>query len=143
MVTGGCRYLCDPEGCYVVTGGLGGFGLELTDWLILRGARKVLLTSRTGVKNGYQAFRIRIWRSYGVTINVTTADITTESGCVTLLEEAASLGPVKAIFNLAVVLRDAIIENQNVERYLESFGPKAIAVSHLDQLTRILCPSLR
>lgn len=54
-----CRYFCDPEGSYVITGGLGGFGLELADWLILRGALKLVLTSRTGIKNGYQAFRIR------------------------------------------------------------------------------------
>lgn len=53
------RYFCDPEGCYIITGGLGGFGLELADWLILRGARNLVLTSRTGIKNGYQAFRIR------------------------------------------------------------------------------------
>lgn len=89
-----------------------------------------------------KAFHFRIWKSYGVTIQISTADITTENGCTNLLKEANTLGPVKAIFNLAVVLRDAIIENQNVEKYIESFGPKAIAVEHLDHLTRQLCPSL-
>lgn len=53
------RYICDPDETYVITGGLGGFGLELADWLILRGARKVVLTSRNGIKNGYQALRIK------------------------------------------------------------------------------------
>lgn len=53
------RYHCDPEGSYIIIGGLGGFGLELADWLVLRGARKIVLTSRNGIKNGYQAFRIR------------------------------------------------------------------------------------
>lgn len=53
------RYLCDPDGVYVITGGLGGFGLELADWLVLRGARKLVLSSRGGIRNGYQAFRIR------------------------------------------------------------------------------------
>lgn len=59
-----------------------------------------------------------------------------------MLEEANRLGPVKAIFNLAVVLRDAIIENQNTDKYVESFGPKAVAVMHLDRLTRQLSPHL-
>lgn len=59
-----------------------------------------------------------------------------------MLEEANRLGPVKAIFNLAVVLRDAIFENQNTEKYIDSFGPKAVAVTHLDRLTRQLCPHL-
>lgn len=35
-----CRTLCHPQHSYLVTGGLGGFGLELTQWLISRGARK-------------------------------------------------------------------------------------------------------
>jgi len=34
------RTLCHPEHVYIVTGGLGGFGLELAKWLVTRGARK-------------------------------------------------------------------------------------------------------
>ena len=40
--------LCDPLKCYIITGGLGGFGLELAQWLIGRGATKLVLTSRSG-----------------------------------------------------------------------------------------------
>lgn len=39
---------------YVITGGLGGLGLELAGWLISRGARKLVLTSRRGITTGYQ-----------------------------------------------------------------------------------------
>lgn len=53
------RTVCDPHMVYVIAGGLGGFGLELADWLILRGARKILLSSRHGITNGYQAYRIK------------------------------------------------------------------------------------
>lgn len=53
------RYYCYPEYSYIVTGGLGGFGLELTDWLVTRGARKIVLSSRTGVQTGYQDYKIR------------------------------------------------------------------------------------
>lgn len=44
---------------YIVVGGLGGFGLEFTDWLILRGVRLVILCSRSGVTSSYQTYRIR------------------------------------------------------------------------------------
>lgn len=37
---------------YVITGGLGGFGLELAQWLTEKGARKLVLTSRSGIRNG-------------------------------------------------------------------------------------------
>lgn len=47
--------------------------------------------------------RIRIWRSYGAKIIVSTDDITQEEGVRKLLQTANSLGSVSAIFNLAVV----------------------------------------
>lgn len=53
------RMYCDPHMAYIIAGGLGGFGLELADWLVLRGCRKLVLSSRNGVKTGYQAHRIK------------------------------------------------------------------------------------
>jgi len=84
-------------------GGLGGFGLELADWMILRNSRNIILTTRTGIRNGYQALRKRVWESYGANVVISTADITTEKGVKQLLNEANKLGPVSTIFNLAVV----------------------------------------
>lgn len=88
---------------FKILGGLGGFGLELTDWLAIRGARKIVLTSRTGLRTGYQALRIRLWRSYGAEVVISTQDITTEEGVINLMKEANAMGPIDGIFNLAVV----------------------------------------
>jgi hypothetical protein len=88
---------------HVYVGGLGGFGLELANWLILRGATNIVLTSRSGVRNGYQSLCIRRWREIGVTVIVSTADVTNEKGAQQLIKEASKLGPVGGIFNLAVV----------------------------------------
>ncbi|XP_025074607.1 fatty acid synthase-like [Pogonomyrmex barbatus] len=64
------RYYCVKDKSYIIIGGLGGFGLELTDWLILRGARNIVLISRTGIKNGYQRVKVRLWESYGVNVQI-------------------------------------------------------------------------
>lgn len=93
-----------------MTGGLGGFGLELADWLCLRGCRKLVLTSRAGLRTGYQAMRIRIWESYGAIVQISTADVTTEEGVNDLLKQALKLGPVDGIFNLAVVCKNNLKE---------------------------------
>lgn len=53
------RFYCDPSMTIVIIGGLGGFGLELADWLVLRNAKKLVLCSRKGVTNGYQSQRIK------------------------------------------------------------------------------------
>lgn len=53
------KVYCDPDMVYILVGGLGGFGLELADWLVVRGARKLVFGSRKGIVNAYQAYRIR------------------------------------------------------------------------------------
>ncbi|KAK4878117.1 hypothetical protein RN001_010623 [Aquatica leii] len=137
------RFYCNEDFCSVIIGGLGGFGLELADWLVLRGCKKLVLVSRSGLKNGYEASKILNWKTYGVSTCVSTADVTTKEGCVALLEEATKLGPVESIFNLAVVLKDAVFENQTVNNFEISFAPKATATKHLDEVSRRLCPDLK
>ena len=53
------RVYCNPNESFILVGGLGGFGLELADWLILRGCRKLIMSTGTGVTNAYQAFRLK------------------------------------------------------------------------------------
>lgn len=66
------RYYCKLEGCCVITGGLGGFGLELVDWLIKCGARKFLLSSRLGIKNSYQALKIKLYLVSPLVLEIAT-----------------------------------------------------------------------
>ncbi|XP_012234475.2 fatty acid synthase [Linepithema humile] len=138
------RYYCDSQKSYLILGGLGGFGLELADWLILRGARNLVLTSRTGVKTGYQRKRVDLWKSYGVNVLIITgADASNRKDCEFILKSAEKQGPVDAIFNLAVVLKDSICKNQTRESFEASFKAKAWSTRTLDELSRKLCPQLQ
>ncbi|XP_017771571.1 PREDICTED: fatty acid synthase-like [Nicrophorus vespilloides] len=136
------RYSCNPDYSYVIIGGLGGIGLELADWLVLRGARKLVLSSRNGPKTGYQALRIRIWKSYGVSVITSTENVSNEMGVARLLEESNHLGPVGAIFNLAVCLNDALIENQSEDSFIAAEMPKGTVTKYMDVMSRKLCPKL-
>lgn len=49
----------DKELVFIVPGGLGGFGLELVDWMAIRGARKFVLSSSQGISKSYQSLRIK------------------------------------------------------------------------------------
>ncbi|XP_018362103.1 PREDICTED: fatty acid synthase [Trachymyrmex cornetzi] len=138
------RYYCDSNKTYLILGGLGGFGLELADWLILRGAKNIVLTSRTGIKNGYQRKKVELWKSYGVNVLIITgADASNRKDCEFILNSAEKQGSVDAIFNLAVVLKDYICKNQTSESFEESFRAKAWATKMLDELSRKLCPHLQ
>ncbi|XP_036143548.1 fatty acid synthase [Monomorium pharaonis] len=138
------RYYCLRNKSYIILGGLGGFGLELTDWLIFRGARNIVLVSRNGIQNGYQRMKIRLWESYGVNVLIIkNIDVADPKGCEYLLRTAENEAPVDAIFNLGVVLKDNVLKNQTVETFAESFQSKARATQTLDKLSRKFCPKLR
>ncbi|XP_025162220.1 fatty acid synthase-like isoform X2 [Harpegnathos saltator] len=138
------RYYCLPNRSYIILGGLGGFGLELADWLVIRGARNLVLISRTGLKNGYQRMKVELWKSYGVKVlivsNVDASDI---KDCEYILRTAEELAPTDAIFNLAVVLNDKICQNHTIETFQEPFKAKAWTTKNLDQLSKCICPELR
>jgi fatty acid synthase, animal type len=53
------RFYCNPNMSYLIVGALGGFGLELVDWLIIRGCKKIVLSSSRGMTNSYQATRLK------------------------------------------------------------------------------------
>jgi fatty acid synthase len=97
------RSACHPNKSYIITGGLGGFGLELANWLIERGAKNLVLTSRSGIRNGYQSRCVREWREQGVHVIVSTSNVSEHCGARNLIGEAQTLGPVGGIFNLAMV----------------------------------------
>lgn len=48
----------DSDKSYVITGGLGGMGLELADWMILRNCKKLILSSSRGLSSDYQKYKI-------------------------------------------------------------------------------------
>ncbi len=80
------RLHANEEDEYLITGGLGGFGLELCDWLVNRGARKIVLTSRTATRTSYQQYRIEGWRNKGVNIVVSSIDMTSVTEVTSLLK---------------------------------------------------------
>jgi len=120
------RTTCHPHKSHVIIGGLGGFGLELAQWLVERGARYLVLTSRSGVSTGYQDRRIRQWREAGIAVSVSTRNVTDEDETRALLRDAASMcrDGVGSVFNLAAVLQDGLTVNQTAETWSQATKPK-------------------
>ncbi|XP_076154823.1 fatty acid synthase [Alosa pseudoharengus] len=138
-----CRTFFPSTSSYIITGGLGGFGLELAHWLTERGARRLVLTSRSGIRNGYQTKRVQEWQAMGVKVMVSTCDVSTLEGTERLIAEACKLGPVGGVFHLAMVLKDGMLENLSPEHYLDVNKPKYHGTIHLDRVTRQHCPDLK
>jgi fatty acid synthase len=75
-------------------------------------------------------------------VTISSADLLTEESARNLLTEAESLGPVGGIFHLAMVLGDALLENQSAEKFHEVCGSKVQGTIYLDKLSRLSCPQL-
>jgi len=131
-----------PHKVYVITGGLGGFGLELAAWLVSRGARNLILTSRSGVKSAYQARKLEILKYQGVHVQVSNLDVANASQALALVQKAMNQGEgLGGVFHLAVVLRDALFENQTVKRFEAVLKPKSTGAVNLDKAMRKLSVS--
>lgn len=130
------------SGAHVVGGGLGGFGLELADWLLECGARKVFLLSRAkAVKNGYQARKIL--NSKGKIV-VFQCDLTQEADVSSSLREIASFGePIVGIWHLSMVLKDALYGNMTREQWDTCVDAKKRAAELLDKYSRVYAPQLQ
>ena len=158
-MTVACRTYCHPLKSYIITGGLGGFGLELAQWLVNRGATRLVLTSRSGVKTGYQKRMIKHWQTKGVQIMVYTRSTSTENCVAKMIEEIQAelgtsntsqtlpikivLGQIGGIFHLAMVLRDGMFENQTVDNFKTAAEAKYHGTRHLDAVTREHCADLQ
>ncbi|XP_060068605.1 fatty acid synthase-like [Ylistrum balloti] len=130
---------CPANKSYIITGGLGGFGIELAQWLIDQGAKHIILVSRSGVKNSYQARKLLLWKDEGVTVRISNDDIKTPAGTKDLFDKARSLGEVAGVFHLAMVLKDGLFENQSMENYKAVCEAKIDVVLNLDLETRTRC----
>nr|XP_012228972.1 PREDICTED: fatty acid synthase-like [Linepithema humile] len=128
------RIYMDPNKSYVLVGGLGGFGLELADWLITRGAKYIVLVSRSGIRTIYQTWYVQRWIENGVKIVISTKDVTTASGATSMIEESWQLAPIGGIFNLAAVLRDKAVMNLKESDFKAVMSPKIDITRNLDMV---------
>ena len=98
------RTTFDPDKTYIITGGLGGFGLELAHWLVKRGARNLVLTSRSGIKTGYQKYKLKYFHKTGINVTVSTRNICKKEEAYQLFQDINGK-PVGGVFHLAMVCK--------------------------------------
>ena len=136
------RISFEPAKSYVVIGGLGGIGLEICYWLVSKGARNIIIASRSGVKSAYHTFCINRLQQLGANVLVSNLDVSDMSNAVKLIDLAKNLAPVGGIFNLAMTLKDALFEDQTKEFFEECCSIKVNGTNNLDIVSRNACPEL-
>jgi fatty acid synthase len=136
------RFICDSEKVYLITGGLGGFGLELADWLVRRGAKRLVLTSRNGIQNGYQALRMQKMITAGADVRVVRRNVSSFRSTAALIRDCETMAPLGAIFHLAMVMSDALFLNQDENSFRKVCSIKLAGARHLSRVSSAMCGKL-
>jgi hypothetical protein len=135
---------------YLVTGGLGGLGLEVARWLAQQGARHLVVTGRSGLPDrslwpelppGAEAARrvagIQAVESLGATVEVESVDVADEESMGALFQRFREGGPpLRGIFHLAADIRGAALESMNREALAAMMRPKVVGAWLLHRLSR-------
>jgi acyl transferase domain-containing protein/acyl carrier protein len=131
---------------YLITGGMGGIGLALAEWMVQKGARRIILLSRTQlplrntwsrITEGspfYQRIQqIKKLESMGATLFTLSVDISNRSRLFEALDsfQAEAWPPIGGVFHLAGILSWQPGPELTEEEFMKVFLPKAFGSWHL------------
>ena len=121
------------DGWHLVVGGLGGLGLEVAEWLVGAGARRLALMSRRGAVEGVATEAIARWRKQGVEVRPVACDVADSAALERVL---AGLAPLAGVIHSAMVLEDMPLAALTPEVLARVLPAKVAGAAHLDRLTR-------
>lgn len=127
-----------PDATYLITGGAGGFGWELAKWMVRRGARHLVLSSRSGPRE--EASRdIEQLRAAGITVVDARCDVTNWDAVTRLVRQIRDeLPPLKGIIHGAMVLDDEFLTTLDEVRFRKALDPKMLGAWNLHAATQDL-----
>ena len=155
------------QGCYLITGGLGGMGLELAAHLARKVRARLVLVGRTGLPQrvawpGYlegaddcdpvadRIRRIQAMEAAGAEVLVCAADVANDEEMARAVVEAEQqFGEIHGVVHAAGVPGGGVLERQTRSSLETVMAPKVIGTRILDKLFRdrqldflLLCSSL-
>jgi acyl transferase domain-containing protein/acyl carrier protein len=122
-----------PNGCYLISGGLGGLGLEVAHWLVARGARQLVLLSRSGPQTEAHAAALARLQQAGAQVLALAADVADPEALQKVLAQLQQLpwGPLRGIVHVAGVLDDGILQRLDASRFQPVLRPKVAGAWNL------------
>jgi len=122
---------------YLITGGLGGFGLATAQWMADHGAMHLVLVGRRGAATPEAGAGVLALRGKGVRVSAARADVTKEQDVARLLAGIRKKGPpLRGIVHAAMVLDDKVVLRMDEENLWKALRPKLLGAWHLDRMTR-------
>lgn len=123
------------EASYLVVGGLGGIGRSICEWLVDRGARHLIVLSRS--KDVHAPF-VTSLEQRGCAVLHHPGDVADENQIAEMLHRCAHEGMprIQGVVQSAMVLRDALLSQMTVEDFNAALRPKVQGSWNLHKLVQ-------
>jgi NADPH:quinone reductase-like Zn-dependent oxidoreductase/acyl carrier protein len=123
------------DASYLVTGGARGFGLRTAKWLVDKGARHVVLLSRsaTDTTDLESLALLEQMQDAGASITTLACDVTDLTRLKACVEGLAQ--PVKGVIHAAAVIEDSLAVNLNASLLHKVLAPKILGALNLHTLS--------
>ncbi|EHK96119.1 putative Phthiocerol synthesis polyketide synthase type I PpsC [Glarea lozoyensis 74030] len=117
--------LLKADATYVIIGGTGGLGRSMSRWAMRKGARNIVLLSRSGKGTGKVAELVDEATTLGATITVFPCDVSDKAQVDKLVsEDLSSHPPIRGVIHGAMVLDDVLFEKMTFSQWDEVVKPK-------------------
>ena len=127
-------YDLDSDATYLIAGGLGGLGRSAARWMARRGAKNLMLLSRTGPRVPAALDLISDLQSLGVRVEAPQCDVSSHRALSQTLSQYASMPPIKGCVQATMVLRDSIYNNMCFEDWKTAVNSKVQSSYNLHEL---------
>jgi acyl transferase domain-containing protein/NADPH:quinone reductase-like Zn-dependent oxidoreductase/NAD(P)-dependent dehydrogenase (short-subunit alcohol dehydrogenase family)/acyl carrier protein len=127
------RFAVRADGSYLVTGGLGGLGLEVARWLAREGAGALVLLGRSDPRADALPALAEL-RATGAHVRVVACDVADRDALGAVLQGLADLPPLRGVFHAAGLLDDAVLANQTAASFERVMRPKVAGAWNLHEL---------
>jgi len=125
-----------PDRTYIITGGLGALGLQVSRWMVQRGARSLLLIARSSPSETAREALAQL-ATDGIVIRTVRADVSNYPELRTVFnQQLGDLPPLGGIVHAAGVLADGLLLQMEWKQFSHVMAPKAAGALNLHLLTR-------
>lgn len=125
------------EHTYLVTGGFGGMGFKLAEWLTQKGVKNLVIIGRRGAATDNASQFVERLKAQGVRVEVHSADVSKEIDMRRVLASIeSSMPPLKGVFHLAGIFEDRVLIRHSWDRFERVFAPKITGAWLLHELTQ-------
>lgn len=127
----------DPEGIYILAGGLGGLGRSIAEHLFDNGARTFAFVSRSGASSKQAQDFVVSLTSRGAQVIVFAVSLTDKQGMLGAIQSCLSTDGqwkqkrISGVFQCAAVIQDAVFENMGWKDWQTAFRPKSLGSLNL------------